>query len=129
MGMGLRGFGGVRGGFRGFWGGILGDPGAKSDARRSLGGADFAESAGARRGALPCRSVPKAFLARRGVGRDLGGTGFSFLCRQDGAASIGATQRIKTIAFWAIYTYSNTYWRLKGSNAQKTHHHGRRGRL
>ena len=67
---------------------------------------------------LPCRSAPKAFFgpARGGAGPRWDRV--IFLGRQDGAASIGATQRIKTIAFWAIYTYSNTYWRLKGSKAQ-----------
>ena len=109
-----------------FWG--LGDSGAKIGRPAALGG--FCGVCRRKARPLPCRSAPKAFFWP-GVG--LRGTSvgprYLYLCRQDGVASIGATQRVKTIAFWAIYTYKNTYWRLKRSNAQKTHHHGRRGRL
>ena len=113
----------------GFWGGVLG-----IRAQNRTPGGPWAgrilRSPPAQGEAPPLPFGPQCFFwPDVGLGRDLGGTGLSFLCRQDGAASIGATQRVKTIAFWAIYTYRNTYWRLKGSNAQKTHHHGRRGRL
>jgi hypothetical protein len=66
---------------------------------------------------------PRLFLARRGVGRDLGVAGLSFYAHmRSGFNRRGsAAQRIKTIAFWAIYTYRNTYWR---PHAQETHHHG-----
>ena len=69
MGMGLRGFWGR---IWGVLGRSSGDSGGKSDARRSLGGADFAEFR--RRKAtgrlLPCRSAAKAFFgpARGGAG-------------------------------------------------------------
>ena len=76
-------------------------------------------SAGGKARPLPCRSVPNGFFwPDVGWGGTSVGPGLLYLGRQGGAASIGATQRIKTIAFWAIYTYKNTYWRLKGSNAQ-----------
>ena len=68
--------------FRGFWGGVVRDPGAKIGRQAAGGGADFAASAGARRSASPAVRAPRLFLARRGVGRDLGGAGFSFPGKQ-----------------------------------------------
>jgi len=83
----------------GVLGRIVRESGGKSAARRSLGAADFAESAGARRGASPAVRAPMPFFGpKRGVGRDLGVAGLSFPGRQDGAASIGAAQRIKTMS-------------------------------
>src|SRR5208283_633490 len=122
-------FGAKTGVFRGFGGGLSRTRARNRPPGGPLGGADFAESAGARRGLSSAVRPPRLFFgpARSGAGPQW--DRLFFLGRQVGAASIGAAQRVTAIAFWGIYTYKNTYWRLKGSNAQKTHHHCRCGRL